>query len=234
MPTTVPDVDDGDIVSASWGDAVRLAVTELQAAPPAHGSTHQPGSADAIPTAVAGASAVGDTAATGASTSLSRADHRHSREAFGSPVASAVADTAADGSATTEARADHRHAREAFGSPVAVDTANAAGSATTVSRSGHKHALKGPAIQADSGASASLGAGSAADVTVTWSTAFADASYKVAIALAYNDGTNRTPPTGYLRLDGSNAPSASRIIVRVVNNSAVAEVVTVHAVAVHD
>lgn len=110
--TTIPDVSDGDLISATWGDDVRLAVEELQAAPPAHGSTHQPGSADAIPTATAGASAVADTAATGTSTSLSRADHRHSREAFAAPAASAPGDAQVTGTATTVPHSDHKHARE--------------------------------------------------------------------------------------------------------------------------
>lgn len=79
MPTSVPNVTNGDTLLDTWGDAVRLAIEELQLAPPNHGSRHQPGGADALPTAAAGASAPGDTAATGVSTSLARADHRHSR-----------------------------------------------------------------------------------------------------------------------------------------------------------
>lgn len=81
MPTLVPNVTNGDTLLDTWGDAVRQAIEELQATPPNHGSRHQPGGADALPTAAAGASAPSDAAAVGTSTSLARADHKHSRGA---------------------------------------------------------------------------------------------------------------------------------------------------------
>jgi hypothetical protein len=59
--------------------------------------------------AIAGASAVGDTAATGTATTVALSDHRHSREAFGTPGAVTGNATAASGSATTLARSDHVH-----------------------------------------------------------------------------------------------------------------------------
>jgi hypothetical protein len=152
MTTIVPDVNPGDLLSAAgWGDPVRQAIQELQAAPPAHGSTHQPGGADAIPTGVPGSSAPSDTPAAGTATSLARSDHRHGREApsgggsvsYGSPTASRVGDASADGVATTVTRSDHKHSREAFGAVAANTPGDAAanGTATTVARSDHKHGL---------------------------------------------------------------------------------------------
>jgi hypothetical protein len=60
--------------------------------------------------AIAGASAVGDTAATGTATTVALSDHRHSREAFGTPVVvNGQTTSLATGSLTTLARADHVH-----------------------------------------------------------------------------------------------------------------------------
>src|SRR6266508_1735517 len=91
------------------------------------------------------ASAVGDTAVTGTGTTPARDDHRHAREAFGSPGSSAVADLVADGVATTPARSDHRHGREGFGSPVAsgVGDSGADGAALTLARADHRHQREG-------------------------------------------------------------------------------------------
>jgi hypothetical protein len=57
--------------------------------------------------ATAGASAVGDTAATGTATTVALSDHRHSREAFGTPIA--LSGAVGAGSATTVTRSDHQH-----------------------------------------------------------------------------------------------------------------------------
>jgi hypothetical protein len=54
------------------------------------------------------ASAVADAAAAGSSTSASRADHKHGREAFASPVATAPTGNSA-GTATTVPHSDHVH-----------------------------------------------------------------------------------------------------------------------------
>ncbi len=111
------------------------------------------------------ASAPGDTAATGTGTTPARDDHRHAREAFGSPGSSAVGHTVADGVATTPARSDHRHGREAFGSPVAsgVGDSGADGAATTLARADHRHQREGfGAVTAETayGLSAANGAAS--------------------------------------------------------------------------
>ncbi|CAN5751372.1 hypothetical protein BH23CHL7_BH23CHL7_17410 [soil metagenome] len=87
-------------------------------------------------------SAVGDATSHGTLADYSRTDHRHGREASGSPVASAVGDTGAAGSATTTARSDHRHAREVFGAVQAQTSfgaTSADGTAATVARSDHRH-----------------------------------------------------------------------------------------------
>lgn len=82
------------------------------------------------------ASAVGDAAAAGTTNKAARVDHKHAREAFGTPGSSAVGDSVNAGSATTLARSDHRHGREAFATPsIALGSAAAAGSATTPIRS---------------------------------------------------------------------------------------------------
>jgi hypothetical protein len=94
--------------------------------------------------ATPGSSAIGDTAAAGTATTVSRSDHVHGREAAGTPGASAVGDTASAGSATTVARSDHRHSREAFGTPVNIDaslTSLSTGSLTTVARADHVHTV---------------------------------------------------------------------------------------------
>lgn len=57
--------------------------------------------------AIAGASAVGDTAAKGTGPTLALSDHRHAREAFGTPVAIGTAN--GNGAATTVARSNHVH-----------------------------------------------------------------------------------------------------------------------------
>ncbi|HVM29535.1 MAG TPA: siphovirus ReqiPepy6 Gp37-like family protein [Candidatus Limnocylindrales bacterium] len=112
-------------------------------------------------------SAVGDATSHGTSSDYSRTDHRHGREASGSPVASAVGDTGVAGSATTIARSDHRHAREGFGNPVAsaVGDTQGAGSAASVARSDHRHAREAfGAVQAQTSFGAASADGTAATV----------------------------------------------------------------------
>jgi hypothetical protein len=76
-----------------------------------HASLHAPGGADPLSTAAPGASAVADSAAAGSATTLARSDHRHSREAFGTPtVAAGLGKSNAAGTATTVAHSDHDHA----------------------------------------------------------------------------------------------------------------------------
>lgn len=112
-----------------------------------HDSTARHVVGTAIPAGTtASASAPGQAGSAGAAASLSRSDHVHAREGFGSPSASNPGDTASDGTAGTIARSDHRHARESaagvpFGSVgnSAVGDVAANGVGTSASRSDHRH-----------------------------------------------------------------------------------------------
>lgn len=108
-----------------------------------------------------GSSAIGDTAATGTATTVSRSDHTHGREGFGTPGASAVGDTATAGTASSVARSDHKHGREAAataGASAVGDTASA-GVATTIALSDHRHSREafGTPIAVTGGATAASG-----------------------------------------------------------------------------
>ena len=105
---------------------------------PAHASRHQPGGADPIPTAVAGTIAVGDAAAVGTSTSLSRADHTHALPAPAAP-ADVTKSAASAGAATTVARADHKHDVSTATAVTITDSTNSEGTATSLARSDHTH-----------------------------------------------------------------------------------------------
>lgn len=87
------------------------------------------------------ASAVGDTAAGGTSTTVARSDHRHAREAFGAaPPAVTAGSASAAGAAGTPARSDHVHGLSSnTPTPSAVGANAAEGTASTVSRSDHVH-----------------------------------------------------------------------------------------------
>lgn len=88
---------------------------------------------------------IGDSAAEGASTDATRADHQHAYPAPSAsyPVQVDIGDAQADGSATTPARSDHGHAFPAPGAgyPQDIDGTEADGSATTPARSDHVHAM---------------------------------------------------------------------------------------------
>lgn len=80
--------------------------------------------------------AIGQAAAAGTATTVSRSDHVHPMAAAGAPAASAPGDAQTTGSATTFAASDHKHAREAFATnTIALGTAAAAGVASTLIRS---------------------------------------------------------------------------------------------------
>lgn len=109
-----------------------------------HDTTTRHLAGTSLPAGVPGASAPGDTASEGASTAVSRADHRHEREdwgAVGDISNSANGDTAYAGATGKVADAGHRHAREGFGTPVAsaVGDANSAGTSTNPARADHVH-----------------------------------------------------------------------------------------------
>ncbi len=89
------------------------------------------------------ASAVGDSVSAGSANKAARADHKHAREAFGTPSTThGIGQANAAGSATTVARSDHAHSLAAAGAPAAsaVGDTVVTGTATTFAASDHKHA----------------------------------------------------------------------------------------------
>lgn len=163
----------------------------------------------------AGASAVGDSAAVGTGTAPARDDHKHAREAFGTPGSSAVGDAAAAGSAVTVAHSDHVHGREAFATPgsSAVGDAAAAGSAATVSRSDHKHGREAFGTPGSSAPGDAAAAGSATTVAHSdhvhgreaAATSFTDAASlgtNVTLTSTYHAAW-RNEPSNVTRLQGS-------------------------------
>lgn len=132
-PATGHDHDGSDSKAVAWGSVASKPTTF---APTAHAIAHNPGGTDPVTTGAPGASAPDDTQSGGAAASLSRSDHRHARENFGSVGTSAVGDAQNAGVSGLIPRADHRHGREAFATPaIALGSAAAAGVATTPIRS---------------------------------------------------------------------------------------------------
>lgn len=108
-----------------------------------------------------GNSAVGDSIAAGSSSSASRADHVHGREAFGGApgTTEGIGTAAAAGTATTPSHSDHVHPMAAAAAPAAsaVGDTVVTGVATTFAASDHKHAREAfttPAIVLGSAAAA--------------------------------------------------------------------------------
>ena len=109
--------------------------------PTAHGTTHNPGAADPITTAVAGTIAVGDVAAEGAAGSVARSDHKHALPAPAAP-ADVTKTAAAAGAATTVARADHKHDIATAAPSQGVGGGNTEGSSTSMARADHDHTIR--------------------------------------------------------------------------------------------
>ena len=104
-----------------------------------HKARHQPGGADAIPTAAAITQNPDQANAEGSSTSLSRADHTHQI-----PTATAVTlsgdTTNTQGNSTSFSRANHTHAiTTGIVSTQTPDQSNAEGTAAALSRIDHAH-----------------------------------------------------------------------------------------------
>jgi hypothetical protein len=89
-------------------------------------------------TPAAGAVAIGNAAAEGTATSLSRSDHVHAVTAPAAP-ADVTKAAASAGAATTFARADHKHDVTTAAAITLTDSTNAEGTATTLARSDHTH-----------------------------------------------------------------------------------------------
>jgi hypothetical protein len=114
------DVDFGNSAgTVTEGNDARLSDART---PTPHASSHLPGGTDALTTAVAGSSAVGDAAAAGSAASFSRSDHVHGRESFGAVTAqTSFGASSGNGAATTPSRSDHVH-----GTPTHDGTAHSA------------------------------------------------------------------------------------------------------------
>lgn len=89
------------------------------------------------------ASAPGDTVSAGTSSEVSRGDHKHARESYGSSASTqAIGDSPAAGTSGDVSRADHKHGLPGFANVTAQTSAGASsanGTATTVARSDHAH-----------------------------------------------------------------------------------------------
>lgn len=150
---------------------------------------------DAFASTAPGNSAVADTASAGSTLVAARADHRHGRENFGTPVGIGAAN--ANGSATTVARSDHVHAHAAasLGSPgnSAVGDSASDGVATTAARSDHQHGR-------EAFGSVSNLTGSAANGSAT-TLARSDHAHSIAVASqAAGDILYATSGTAFTRL----------------------------------
>ena len=90
-----------------------------------------------------GASAVGDSVAEGTDARIARGDHRHSREAYGTPVAVTPDGAASAGTGTDVVRANHQHGVVTYTTtpPAVAATGGAGASATAPSRGDHSHAM---------------------------------------------------------------------------------------------
>lgn len=92
---------------------------------------------------VPGTGAVGDIAAEGIDPRIARADHKHGREVYGTPVAVTSDSATSAGSGTDVVRANHQHGITTYTSvPATVTATGAAGtSGTAPNRGDHSHAL---------------------------------------------------------------------------------------------
>ena len=92
---------------------------------------------------VPGTSNVGDTATEGTDPREARADHKHGREAYGTPVAVTPDGAPSAGTGTDVVRANHQHGVTTYtATPAAVAASGAAGtSGTAPARGDHSHAM---------------------------------------------------------------------------------------------
>lgn len=109
--------------------------------PTAHAPSHLPSGSDPLTTAVAGAIAVGDTAAVGTAESFARSDHRHSLAAPAAP-ANVDKSAASAGSSPNTARQDHKHDVATAAPSQGVGGGNSEGTSTSVARADHDHTLR--------------------------------------------------------------------------------------------
>ena len=87
-----------------------------------------------------GTSGVGDSVTEGTAPSVPRADHKHGREAYGTPIAITSDGTPGAGSGTDVVRANHQHTVATYASvPPAIGTGSAGTVNTAPSRGDHTH-----------------------------------------------------------------------------------------------
>lgn len=130
----------GGLKKLGGGDTLDTTVNNVVVE--AHAARHQPGGADAIPTAAPAATGVSTASAVGTATSLARSDHSHQSNTAPAAVTKAAA---VIGTSGEPARADHKH-DITTAAAVAVGTANAEGAAASLARSDHTHQVTGLAI----------------------------------------------------------------------------------------
>jgi hypothetical protein len=198
--------------------------------------------------ASASPSAVGTAAATGTADTFTRGDHVHAHEAAhvahdtiwaakGDLVVGTGSDAAAVltvGANDTIPMADSGQATgikwvaSATPGTAAFGASPSAGSGDTFSRGDHVHGM--PIVKHDRGDWAALAAGTNADRTITWGSAFADANYTVVVTLRSASGD-----AAIRRLThGITDKTASAVTVRVDNPTASSVTPSYDAVAIHD
>lgn len=127
MTLTNPTMTSPNVGSTEWGDA-----QHMHSGPTAGGLLGGGVPTDSRP---------GDATVNGTAGAYATADHKHSREAYGSVTNSAVTDAAVTGVATSLSRSDHKHGREGFGAATTLSTASAKtdGASPQVNRADHNH-----------------------------------------------------------------------------------------------
>ena len=102
------------------------------------------GGAGAVPATTVTTGAVGDSPVVGVSTNFAREDHKHGREAFGTPLAANPGNSSSAGSAVTVVRSDHIHGMQPWGTSVVAHTSfglagPSVGSLNEFSKVDHQH-----------------------------------------------------------------------------------------------
>ena len=157
-------------------------------------------SGTAVSYATPGSSAVGDSAADGSQSSVSRSDHVHGREAFAVPSALTVSQAQSTGTALTVNHSDHQHAMPGSGTPGAVTggATASAGVAATLALSDHVHSTSNLALL---------------DATNTFTTSLTvQAGSITAPAVSISGLTGATAASRYVGATTSGAPTSGTFL----------------------
>lgn len=162
----------------------------------------------------------GHTSSDGVSTSLARADHRHSREAYGTTATTVTpGDAAAAGAATSISRSDHKHAMAGFAAPsftLPFGGTAAEGNDATYARSDHEHAITSvfglaQDVQTDNADSAPVAAGAAITLQTVSKTIAAQRIFIIQAQFEVRGAANGAfAGFGYIKENGSTIFGASR------------------------